>query len=479
MRVPRHALYLGLLSVSGSLSWAAGCGAQGSTLPTTSGTGGGSTATSSSLSASSSSGVTLTSGTGGTDGGAACSGLACQIHTCPGNLKTTITGTVYDPAGKNPLYGVVAYVPNAPPAPLNPGASCYTCGELYSGTPIAAALTGANGQFTIPDAPDGADIPLVIQIGKWRRQFVVPSVARCASTAVPDGTLTLPKNGGEGDLPNIGISTGGSDTLECLLYRMGVDQAEYVGGASTTGHVHIFQGAGGHNTSPPGPVPEAGLWDSLADLMAYDVVMFACEGEETVNMNQPALYAYTEQGGRVFASHLNYSWFYTGPFSTKNLATWVPGGNAVGNIDVGVVTTTWNGTPFVRGQAFHDWLLNVNALDNDLLYVVGGRYNADVTVLNTPSQPWLVLQGTPTEPQMFTFDAPLGVPAVQQCGRVTYTDMHVSNAATDYVGATNTITPQGCTTADLTPQEKALEFSLFDLSSCVTPNNTPQVPMTQ
>jgi hypothetical protein len=218
------------------------------------------------------------------------------------------------------------------------------------------------------------------------------------------------------------------------------------------------------------------LWDTSVDMMKYDMVLLPCEGYETSNMNQQAMFDFAAAGGRVFASHLHYAWFYTGPFSTKNLATWLPGPGFIGDINASIVNTTWDGKPFVRGQAMHDWLLNVKALTNDTLQIVAARHNADVTVINSPSQPWLVLQGSPTTPQDFTFDTPFGVDAGMQCGRVVYSNMHVGAAVADYNGTNQGTTPDGCVVADLSPQEKALEFILFDLSSCVTPNNAPQNP---
>ncbi len=190
------------------------------------------------------------------------------------------------------------------------------------------------------------------------------------------------------------------------------------------------------NTAVPGPLPEVGLWDSAADIMKYDVVMLSCEGHETVNMNQQVMFDYAAGGGRVFANHLHYALSYTGPFGSQNLATWLPDPTTLGDINAEVVVTRWDGTAFPRGQALHDWLLNVKALNGNLLPIIAARQDADVTVLNTASQPWIATQGVATEPHDFTFDAPFGASADKQCGRVVYTDMHVGAATADY-GGTN------------------------------------------
>jgi hypothetical protein len=369
---------------------------------------------------------------------------------------------------------VLVYVPNAALDPIAGGVSCDSCDSPISGQPVAAALTDAHGVFHMKDAPSGMNIPLVIQVGKWRKQVTVASVDACQITSA--GNLTLPRNSAEGDIPDIAISTGGADTLECLLTRIGVDPAEYVRGAQSGGHVHIFTGSGNNppTTSPAAPASSSALWDSDAHIMRYDLVLLSCEGEETAAMNQHVLMDYTNACGRVFASHFHYAWFNSGPFANYDLATWTAGANPIGqSLDANVVTT------FGMGQIFQQWLQNNGALQNGELTIYQPKDNADVSASNVLSQPWLQADSNSQSPgaaQDFSFDTPLdATDAGARQGRTVYSDMHVGSVppgvTADYANSTGAkITPDGCDAHDLTAQEKALEFILFNLSSCVTPN---------
>jgi len=429
--------------------------------------------------------------------------------SCPGGGSTTISGTVYDPSFQDPLYNITVFVPKSPTLPkLASGASCNTCSALFPEI-AASAVTDANGHFIIQYAPAGPNIPLVVQTGKWRKEYMLPSVTLCADNPQPDKSLRLPKNAhGDGDLPDIAISTGGADSLECLPLRIGVDADEYVGGGGGPGHIHIFTGAGGASTMPASPESFVNLWDTTADLMKNDVLLLSCEGEETVNMtpqNQQSLVDYSGAGGRVFASHYHYAWFNTGPFAADNLATWAPGGNTVDDAVANpgdVITTLANGAVFPEGAALKQWLGLVNALTNGQLPIWFARHNADVGAANQPpSQPWIALDPAVPPPDSnatmyFSFDTPIGKSPT--CGRVVYSDLHVSGgpgksaggAPPDYPPVPRVrgvrggvdmpmpnIVPTGCAMHPLTPQEKALEFMLFDLSSCLVPiGEIPKAP---
>jgi hypothetical protein len=430
----------------------------------------------------------LNFGDGGTSSGGTITPI---IHSnCSSGGMTTISGTVYDPAMVNPIYNVTVYVPGIePPLPALPqGVSCNTCSDLYS-SPKADAVTDATGHFMIPNAPDGANIPLVVQVGKWQMTYTLAKVTPCQDNPQPDKSLRLPKNHMEGSLPNIAISTGNADSLECLLLRIGVDSGEYVGGSAGPGRIHIFTGAGGATTNGgSSPDPGMTLWNSDTDINQFDVVLLSCEGAETAHMDQQVLWDYSNGGGRVFASHFHYAWFDTGPFATMispALATWTTGIQEIGNDSATVVQTLPNGMPFPEGVALNKWLGVVGASgpsvgapagELPITYACG---NSAVTASNTYSQQWIALDKSAPSPnatEYFSFDLPVGTSAEGKCGRVVYSDMHVSGGAgvprgslpADYASSL-TITPDQCATGALSPQEKALEFMLFDLSSCLIP----------
>ncbi|HEY8039537.1 MAG TPA: carboxypeptidase regulatory-like domain-containing protein, partial [Polyangiaceae bacterium] len=190
-----------------------------------------------------------------------CVGLECQRVDCAaqGLPDTTVSGVVFDPAGQNPLYDVIVYIPNAPLAPLTAGVTCDQCGVLASGSPISTALTGPSGKFLLADVPAGDGIPLVIQLGKWRRQLVIPNVAPCRDNPMSDPRLMrLPAKQSEGDMPQMAVATGGCDPFECLLRKIGIDRSEFTE-AGGGGKVHLYQGTGGSGLSATTPTA-AQLW---------------------------------------------------------------------------------------------------------------------------------------------------------------------------------------------------------------------------
>jgi hypothetical protein len=485
----------------------------------------------------SSGGFGTSSGSGGGpigDGGYQCpAGLQCNV-SCSGG-DTTITGKVFDPAGNNPLYNVAVYVPIVPLQPLPrgvpTGGDACSCSALYKSGAITTAQTGVDGTFTLKNAPAGSMVPLVLQIGKWRR-LVHINVTACQANAQADGSLTLPGTVAAGDtddnIPDIAVSTGYADTLECLMHRMGVADSEYVGGADMSGHIHLFSGGTGTSkpmptskgaqevpSTPGAPASDMALWDTADHLMPYDITLLSCEGGEAYDANPANLETYLNAGGRVFASHFHYSWF-SGPMASGqtysapmdwggNLATWATAPTTNYGPIGGVVdqTLNLNGMPFPKGQALQQWLTLVGALSTGAKGVNVGdvpifdpRYNAVVTATHKPSQPWIISDGSGTggmqgETMYFSFDTPVNLNppmgpdpgGVNYCGRAVFSDLHVGGS---YTTKDKAPAPSGCSSGNttgtqavaLSEQEKVLEFMLFDLSSCVVPDTiVPPPPM--
>ena len=394
--------------------------------------------------------------------------------------------------------------------PLTTGVSCDVCGAFATGEPLVVALTGPDGTFRLTNVPVGSNIPLIVQIGKWRRQVTVPSVPACTSTPV-DAVLTrLPRTwsghdgGGEGDIPRIAIASGSADPFECLLLKMGVGAEIQEAGQGGRIDYYKENGVPMSATTPPG----SQLYSSIDTLNGYDIVLLPCEGQANAKPAQAEknLVDYTADGGRVFTTHYGYEWLGPGwgaaPFPST--ADWCPqnGGTCPvtqGNDPKDGIKVAIN-SGFPKGKAFAQWLggSQINALDAQGRMPISqprwdvGKVNASPPDYVVPTAAWMF--GDPTADWVagqspynwtphITFNTPYNPPPLAdgdaglQCGRLVYSDFHV-DANDQTMGCANA--GQGCTfpsdcvaNQPYTAQEKALVFMLFDLSSCIQSDQTP------
>jgi hypothetical protein len=463
-------------------------------------------------------------GAGG-DGGLACTGTLCtqsMIDNCAGsNLPfTSITGTVYDPAGALPLYNVYVYIPSSTPLDIDPGnPACTPCEAPASGGPVISALTDEHGNFTLVQTsagafgvPSGTNIPLVIQTGKWRKQITIATVPKCAATAIPDPAtpadkLRLPANSSEGDMPVIAF-TSGCDPAECFLRHIGIADSEFVpptaplpvawkAGATPVagaGHVRFYTGrdemaASGSASAVTGGNTSADTytwWTSSANLLENDIIFNACEcsAYDRGMTAYPAMDAYLNGGGRLFTTHYYYNWFAapTGTADLQSVAEWNPNNNVAGSNQV---ETDGIDQTFPKGIAFATWLQD-NAITTMMGSISLGDYRDNLngilpagceaagTCLSTQ---WIYnTTAAETHPRYISFNTPVASPVATQCGRAVFSDVHLSGSSNDQAF------PNECTSPDPmgihSTNEKALEFLFFDLSSCVQNDKAPPIPPT-
>jgi hypothetical protein len=413
----------------------------------------------------------------------ACTGLECQKVSCPDGQVTRLGGTVFAPSGTLPLYNVMAYVPNGQLAPLTEGASCNRCDTAASGDPVASAISGTDGAFLMEDVPVGQNIPLVLQVGKWRRQVTVPEVLPCVDNTLTDVNLTrLPGSQAEGDMPKIALTTGELDALECLLRKLGIADSEFTPRAEG-GRVTLFAGHGG--TSEYSSTLNAGaeiepaqeLWGDLDLLRQYDVLLMACEGgeypQEKSDEAREVMQEYANVGGRVFMSHWHKIWLEQGPEPFPELVNFV-------NSDTDLTLTADVDMTFPKGQALAEWLVHVQgSTETGTVDLVDAQ---DTAESENPelAQRWIYTSADPTTVQYVSANTPLGVAAEDQCGRIVYSNIHVTTGNSDLATAADdpgVAFPEGCMTTGLTPQEKVLAFMLFDLSACLIPDDeVPRAP---
>jgi hypothetical protein len=418
-------------------------------------------------------------GFGFVDGGGSdvksCSNLECQQVACGGGTTTSLTGTVYAPNGTLPVYNAIVYVPNSKPQAFTKGATCDKCGSVASGSPVVITLTDSAGKFKLDNVPVGKDIPVVIQLGKWRRQIVIPAVDKCVENKLTDSNVTrLPRTQSEGDIPKIAVTWGGCDQLGCMLPKLGLAQSEF--GFESDGDskaVHIYAGATypGGPQPPPGAGPARNLWSDLNKLKNYDLSVLSCECSESPGtkdmLSYKAVTDYLGAGGRIFTTDFQYTWFKYSPDPALNSVSNITGGAPVSSNPFFLNDT------FPKGKALADWLkLNFPSSTYGAVmpsYVFDNFANP---VDPAKAQIWGTANpgGTSGNARVFTVNTPVGVKEDQQCGKAVHIDAHVNDGR----GGTADNFPNACN-SPLGQAEAMFAFFFLDLSSCVQKDNKPPV----
>jgi hypothetical protein len=385
---------------------------------------------------------------------------------------------------------------------------CDRCEDQQLGPVLTGAVTDARGNYVLEgNLPVGVEFLLVVKVGKFRRavSMTLPAAAACQDTALPEALPSnptrLPRSRNDGlaaHLPQVAISTGPIDAMECVLEKMGLAHGEFGNPDAVDSAVHLYRGGPPVGT-PPGSgaridaqTPhDAALYSDLGRLQAYDLVIADCEGQQWDNdFEERAAFGdnvreYVNRGGRVFASHLSFSWLHENGAQVYS---------AGAPIDTGLAAAA-------------GWTTTINTADTGTGRVSVGQPGASSQVGNFAA--WMIGEGITTAPdfefeiieprsqalslgaaseqfvhldlgrvQQFSFDTPLGAPEEASCGRVAYSGFHVSvgGGLSPFADAEF---PGHCS-GDLTDQEKVLLYMLFDLGACVGDDPLPPscVPLT-
>jgi hypothetical protein len=340
------------------------------------------------------------------------------------------------------------------------------------------------------------------------------SVADCKTTQVAatgTGQFRLPANKSEGDLPAMALLTGGLDDLGCFLTKVGISASEY-SAPHAGGHLDIYQGLGLGGVPAPGlSSGTAGnctntscpLWANKSALENYDIVFLACEGDtfdpddnggtdggagglggllggggaNVTQAGKTALHDWLDEGGKVFATHFHYTWFKNGPPDFQGVANWL--GYSLGT---GTCNNCTLDTSLQSGKDFSAWLQSVGATTGGGINLTGVADSVSTVNAMTTSR-WIYGNsgvGGAMDTKYMSFETPIGgipvdggeVGGKKYCGKAVFTDLHAGGAPSGAV-------PGACKAGSMTAQEKALEFLIFNLASCVSDESQPMKPPPQ
>jgi hypothetical protein len=406
-------------------------------------------------------------GSGGAGGGGGGPTFASMCNGAP----TTISGTVFAPNGHDPIANALVYVPSST-GQLAPGVSCDLCVNPVDGL-AAHVATSTDGTFRldISQVPMASQLKLTVNKGRFRRATTI-SIQACKDNAVGAPNTVLPSKSGPGDdIPKIAVSTGIKDALDDVLNAMGLD--------SSAGY-DCFENQNKPTTSPMSvcekrmaalgtQAPQ--LTDLLKDintLSKYNIIFVSCALGKYASLSAADraqivmnLQAWVGKGGRLFTTDRSYDYVAQ---AFPAAVSFFNGDGTVdaANVGVGSVSNPATYAGRINDPALVDWLTAVKVLQS-------GQNTLPLTGYLTQ---WSAVQSVPMStvnevdatdaavsvggstmtgiyPQTIKFDYPLGSSAA--CGRVVFSSYHTT----------------GTSGSALTPQEKILEYLMFEAGACL------------
>jgi len=410
--------------------------------------------------------------------------LLCVV--CCGGVAaaqvTTFTGKVYSPNGPtagDPIPNILVFIadPNSQlpvftqgvTIPVPPQTGCEAQPALTPASNLGAGITDYTGTYTFQTygALPTSNITIVIQAGKWRRQYTFPTSTFTLGAVNKVPALTMPASHGVvtdpylnnvstvADLPHIAVVTGEADAIECIFSQIGINMTTELSDPLDTGSINFFVGDGTGSTK--GGVSVAGspyykeqqlLNPSASNpvpITNYDLVMFGCQGGATDPDTTYAsnLITYTNDSGRIFATHYGYVWL-EGNGAFNAVADWTGTSQSFMSNSTPVTATinNTNSGTFPQGVILADWLNYIGALETFTPTAAVGLTNVRVNTgaVYSPAVSWANLDtgitgygtytGTPS--LQFTFDTPIGA-----AGTPTVAISYVNNTTKFFQGDTS------------------------------------------
>ncbi len=384
--------------------------------------------------------------------------------SCPGQ-EVTVTGTVLAPNQTDPVPGATVFIPSQVPELFPPAVTCEVCATMAGTSSWWTTTSAYNGQFTLKAVCPGKR-PLVLQNGRFRR-LVYIDVPAGGSLQVPADKTRLPKRSQEFELadavPKIAVGTGDFDKMECVLRRIGLDDKS----------IELYENA--DNKSPTALPTFQSLVNDVNKMKTYNIIFLNCTNNTfEAELKKAAVRAniadYIQSGGRFYVTDWSYDWieqvpelspfidFEPGPWGTAPEAANAAALGANGlQVQAALKVpelaqwlgqfpgTVQNNTALI--QHFVGGWVMMHAVSKDTKLWVEGPVKSDDGKVSG------------VRPLTVTFN-------FKNCGKILYTSYHTEGREGELFP---TAFPQYCGSSAISPQDRILEYLIFDIANCVKP----------